>query len=191
LPRKSDFRETRKVFLIVSEGKSEESYFAHYRNRRFSLKTPSCNFTDPENLVKYTRKQMIENGFDKGDKACCVFDVDESTDEQIEKAKRLAGSDIDIILSNPCFELWLLLHFIFIDCCLSKEDTLLKIRNYISGYEHGQDVFDLILKQRERAIGNAIKLNTKHAEEGIELISIASNPSTQVFNVVQDLLQFE
>lgn len=63
----------------------------------------------PSQVVAYTVKQLKSAG-DEYDEAWCVFDVDEFTD--INQAVAEADlHEVGIALSNPCFELWLLLHF--------------------------------------------------------------------------------
>ncbi|MEU9564283.1 RloB family protein [Streptomyces sp. NPDC048161] len=63
----------------------------------------------PSQVVAYTAK-LLESAAEEYDQAWCVFDVDEFTD--IDRAVTEAGRHgIEIALSNPCFELWLLLHF--------------------------------------------------------------------------------
>ncbi|MEV6161261.1 RloB family protein [Streptomyces sp. NPDC052052] len=63
----------------------------------------------PSQVVSYTVK-LLNSTADEYDQAWCVFDVDEFTD--IDQAMAEAGRHgVAVALSNPCFELWLLLHF--------------------------------------------------------------------------------
>ena len=49
-----------------------------------------------------------------GDLVYAVFDTDVGKEKQIEKTRKIAKNEkVGLILSNPCFELWLLMHFTF------------------------------------------------------------------------------
>lgn len=123
-----------------------------------------------------------------GDKIWCVFDCDENSNEQIYKAYKIAGKDVIICLSNPSFELWYLLHFVPIQSKLSRSEVMERLKVYIKNYDKSEDVYDLVKKERPVAIENAKNLNKKHNKSGTELISIESNPSTQIFAIVEEIL---
>lgn len=66
----------------------------------------SCS---PSQLVKYAKVQRDLSPTDF-DEVWCVFDVDEFQD--VPRAVAMAQeAGIDIAVSNPCFELWPILHF--------------------------------------------------------------------------------
>jgi len=50
------------------------------------------------------------------------------------------------------------------------------------------DVYDLLFDKRSQAIINAKKVMEIHEKRGIEQISVESNPSTQVYNIVEEIL---
>ncbi|MFF1417545.1 RloB family protein [Streptomyces sp. NPDC058280] len=63
----------------------------------------------PSQVVSYAAK-VLETAGEEYDETWCVLDVDDFTD--IDQAVVIAARrQIEIALSNPCFELWLLLHF--------------------------------------------------------------------------------
>ncbi|MEV5709909.1 RloB family protein [Actinoallomurus sp. NPDC052274] len=67
------------------------------------------NPRSPSAVVKHAYK-LKRQAPDDFDDVWCVFDVDEFQD--IEDAVSLARRQgIGVAVSNPCFELWLLLHF--------------------------------------------------------------------------------
>jgi hypothetical protein len=54
----------------------------------------------------------------------------------------------------PCFELWLLLHYIEVQGALHRNQAYQRLRNYISTYEKGQEnVFDVTQDALPVAIG--------------------------------------
>ncbi len=179
------------TFLIVCEGqKTERIYFNKYRQRNSGLKieTPGSSVTDPNSLVDFTRSQIKKYNidFNSGDQAWCVFDADQNSEENIERAKKLAiAENIKLCLSNPCFELWYILHFRYFDQRISTSELQDEIKSHIPNYDKVKDYFDTLLSKRNSAIKNANKLNCKHSE----LISISSNPSTQVVELVKEMLK--
>ena len=96
--------------------KTERIYFNRFRKRGNNLQilTPDTKYTDPGNLVDFAieQKRALDLNTNTGDRVWCVFDVDENTSKPIDDAVKKAGSnDIGIVLSNPCFEVWYLLHY--------------------------------------------------------------------------------
>lgn len=192
--RKLRARIPRKVFVIVCEGeKTERIYFNRYKTRYSNLRieTPNSKYTDPINLAKFSREQIKKEALDlkNGDAIWCVFDCDENTNEDLSHACKIAGKDIKICLSNPNFELWFLLHFSLIVSKLTRSEVIEKLKEHISGYEKNKDYYDLLLRDRPTAIENAKKLIKKHETNGVKLINVESNPSTQVQNIVEEILR--
>ena len=69
----------------------------------------------------------------------CVFDTDTDPIKQreIDEAIRQAGhSNVEIVLSNPCFEVWFILHFGYTSKQFqSNEEVLRELRKNIPDYE--------------------------------------------------------
>ncbi len=192
--RKLRLRIPRKVFVIVCEGeKTERIYFNRYKTRYSNLRieTPNSRCTDPINLAKFSREQIKKEALDlkNGDTIWCVFDCDDNNNENISKACKIAGKDIKICLSNPSFELWFLLHFSFVVSKLTRSEEIEQLKEHISGYEKNKDFYDLLLGNRPKAIENAKQLIKMHEKNGVKLISVESNPSTQVQNIVEEILR--
>jgi hypothetical protein len=192
--RKIGTRKERTTFLIICEGKvTERTYLSGYRERNSGLLiiTPNSTVTDPENLVLFALSQIskYDIDFDGGDQVWCVFDADNNNDENIRKAKKLAEEKVHICFSNPCFELWYLLHFRYHDQAISTSDLKAKLEELIKNYDKTKDYFDLLLSKRDEAIKRTNRLNQKLISAGIELLSKKSNPSTQVVNLVQEMMK--
>ena len=181
--RKEKNRVPNKTLAIVCEGETERIYFQNYKERGSGLKINVVNpgGTDPESLVEVACKQREEEIW-------CVFDVDKNKDEKIKKAKKKGGSRIKICLSNPCFELWYLLHFQHNKDIMSAEQINDTLKKYLCDYSKKNNIFDRIKEKRNRAISNARKLNRAHEKNKTELLSTKSNPSTQVFKLVEFIL---
>ncbi|OKI65003.1 RloB [Streptomyces sp. MJM1172] len=97
--------------MVCGSKETERQYLQglrdHLRNPAVAVKVlgKACS---PTQLVAYTIGQRdLADGYDE---VWCVFDVDQfpDVDEAVTQARR-AG--IKVAVSNPCFEVWLLLHF--------------------------------------------------------------------------------
>jgi hypothetical protein len=110
------------LFLIVCEGEiTEKDYFNCLRIKkkisslRIRIVTggKDCRGTDPKTLVECAKRKRVEflkqEGLDY-DQTWCVFDCDDhkTLDQAIDQAN---ANGINHALSNPCFEIWCLLHF--------------------------------------------------------------------------------
>lgn len=189
-PRKQRTRLQRRVYIIVCEGeKTERIYFKKYQtNCRYcnmKIETPNSKCTDPINLVKFANKQINK----EHDVIWCVFDCDENTNENISKACKIAKKNVKICFSNPNFEYWFLLHYEYIITRLERSEVINKLKKYIPNYNKSEDFFDLLLDNRPKAITNSKKLNEMHEKNNIDLISIESNPSSQVHTIVEEILK--
>lgn len=94
---------------MVSGGeKTESQYFSGLRLTRRVPITVKYKVDAPHNLVGYAAR-LRDQYREEFDAVWCVVDVDEF---DIPAAVRLAGrTQVNLAVSNPCFEVWLLLHF--------------------------------------------------------------------------------
>ena len=191
--RKAMTRRQRNIFVIVCEGeKTEINYFNGF-NERYStiVITPlHGRCTDPRSIVKYAykEKKRLKVNIENGDRIWCVFDVDSNTNHDLRNTLELSEKyDIPIALSNPCFELWLILHYFYHSSTITHREAPDELRRYISDYEKGMDIFDLIKDQIPNAIENAILLNRLHDRDGTNFFSTESNPSSQVYRIIEEI----
>ena len=113
LRRQVAFREQRSVIRIHTEGRVTEPAYLHLMaGQGVSLDFGTTGAT-PLALVQQARQEARKNrrahADDRFDEIWCVFDCDEHP--HLEQALQEArDSGIRTALSNPCFELWLVLH---------------------------------------------------------------------------------
>jgi len=194
--RVSGRRREYKIFILVCEGKkTEDIYFKSFRRRGCNLRiiTIPDNKTDPENLVRLARKQISKWGidFDYGDQIWCIFDADNNSNSSIANAtKEATKSNIQIAFSNPCFELWYYLHYKYYQNRINSDKLIEKLDKCIPNcYQKNRDICSILEPNTAKAISNASKLNDYHNKNQIQLLSRLSNPSTQVFRLVDLILQ--
>jgi len=191
--RKINRRKPRRFVVIVCEGvKTEIQYFKGFNERNSGVKIEPLHgdCTDPKNIVSFAKEQIAKYDldFEEGDGLWCAFDVDENKEEIITRAVKLANEkNIQIALSNPCIELWFLLHYEWINNhALTRDEAFYKLKEHIKDYDKNYPEIHSVLKDKlPTAIKNAKKLNKIHENEGIQLLSTKSVPSSQVFKLVE------
>lgn len=181
----------KRVLRVLTEGqRTEPRYFFAWRERyaRVRLELADSGMT-PDALVRrareYAKKQPLKHADRDFDEIWCVFDTDEH--ENLKEALVEAEQgDINVALSNPCFELWLVLHakeqttFINRDDVQRQSDTLgLTDRKNIrdSAWETLRTAFEV-------AKGRARALDERHQGNGSPR---GTNPSTNVWQLVDRL----
>jgi len=115
-------RSIKRTVLIVGEGQqTEPNYFRAFRlestvSERFSVTVKKGHGRSPEAVAKEAikYKRQAENRGEYYDEVWCVLDVEGlGSREFLERAIIMAGQNsIKLCLSNPCFEVWLLAHFV-------------------------------------------------------------------------------
>lgn len=203
LQRKQAKRESYDRVLIVCEGeKTEPFYFIGLRDW-YRLNTANIEITgecgsDPMSVFNktkelYEKSKKESNTFDR---VYCVFDKDDHPNYQqaTNAISQIRYKDTFFaITSVPCFEYWLLLHFVYsTKPYQGTEDksvgshVLNELRKYIPDYTKGKkDIFSLLQHQLKTAIANA-KRSNKEAES-----NYTDNPSTKVVHLVEYLINLK
>jgi hypothetical protein len=189
-------RRRKKIILIGAEGnnKTEQNYFKRFNSREseYVVIFAKGNDTDPLKVAKSVYKSSRPNEedlhFDDGDCAYCVVDtdVDYAKQSKIDEAiKYGSNKHIEVILSNPCFEIWFLQHFTYSTKSFSSNDAVIEeLKNYIPSYEKNGDVFDALLPHIQTAKQNALKLEQYHDKVGHRKKSMERNPSSEVYVII-------
>lgn len=188
------FLQPKKRFLVVCEGERTEPEYLRGLNKHFSraiveLDIPAEHGV-PLTLVKIARRRK-ENAskearrtgddFHAYDQVWCAFDIDEHPN--VNDAKQLAGAHaIDLAISNPCIELWLLLHFRDNPGMRHRHDLQSMMRDHVAGYDKGVS-FDAYLPGYEEAVQRAQRIEREAEEQGEE----GRNPSTSIWKLTQAL----
>lgn len=190
-------RRERKLILLAVEGRkniTETNYFNHFNREQseYSIRFVPCNETDPVNLVNKAEEDWIKEKCDAkfGDLVYCVFDTDTDPEKQneIDEAIRLTQrSHVEVVLSNPCFEVWYILHFKYSSGSFNSNDEVIKaLRKYIPWYEKNKDVFPELHSNTQKAVLNARRLEQYHKDNDNRR-GIARNPGTEVYRIVEKL----
>jgi hypothetical protein len=182
---------TRREILVFAEGAVTEEIYLVFWKRRFrrqvNLEIHELHGT-PLSLVQKaaevkTRERTAERRR-KGrahDEVWCVFDVDEHPylREAVELA---AANDINVAISNPCIELWFLLHFVDQTAYIERHDAQRGAGRVMGCKKTLTDrALDLLAENFDAAKGRARALDAKHSGDGTPA---PGNPSSGVWRLI-------
>lgn len=193
-------RKRRPIILIAAEGKNktEKLYLNHFnKSKKYSIIFSKGNYTDLINMINILEKEIKDRGMNKKDRdiAYCVFDTDcnISKQVQIDKANnKCKKSNIELIKSNPCFEIWFILHYSNSTKQYNSNMELIdELKKYIPQYEKSKDIFQFISERTNIAIENAKRLESYHMKLGKDINAMECNPSTQVYKVLEKIKEYE
>lgn len=178
--RRPPFREPRRRLLVVCNGeRTEPTYFRglneHLRNPAVRIKV-KARVRAPEDLVRYARS-IAPEGSDEFDEVWCVVDSDEY--DLAPAAALAAKRKVGLAVSNPCFELWLLLHHQ--DCAAPLCDARAALRQLtrrVPGYQKNDLRFEDFKSGVMDALQRAERLDPTGCDHGC-------NPSSGVWKLVR------
>jgi hypothetical protein len=126
LVREGGFLEAEKMFVLSFEGSvSEKKYFEDFRKSTLfnnsglieviSLKRPTNRGSDPISVKKLLQEAKKEYRFKDTDEFWLIIDRDDweeihnhNFDKLVDDCKK--ENNFFLAMSNPCFEIWLILH---------------------------------------------------------------------------------
>lgn len=194
LKRRPPFREPRKRVLIVCEGsKREPDYFRGFcRCVKARLVEIDSVHGAPRTLVQHasdvvkaarrrTRREDANLGYDE---VWCVFDVDEhpGIPDATQQAK---ANGIRLAISNPCFELWLLIHFRDQNSWVERDRLKSACRQLPESGRDDVPCVESCMEHYEKAVSRARGLDQRHERNG----QPGENPSTGIYRLTERILE--
>ena len=156
LIREGRFKDAEKLFILSYEGKvSEKKYFNDFRDSVFfndsglieivPLKKEGNTGTDPLSVKKLLKKAKLDYQFKKTDEFWLIIDRDHwetihkiNFDELVVECNK--EDNFFLAMSNPCFEIWLIMHLKDINEYNEKEVGLLSENKSVSRKKNHIDV---------------------------------------------------
>ena len=197
--RNTQNRKEKPILLMIAEGQNvtESQYFRSFQEQHsaFNIKILiNGHITDPKGLLEFIEEYWVRNGLseEKGDQAFVVVDLD--NDEK--KAKVIDGlikqaSKAQFIVSNPCFEIWFMLHFGYsTKSYLNGAAVVTALRSFIPDYVKNKDVSSILADKQPEAIKNAEQLIKYYDGLGMKWPAAECNPRTDVpivINIINQL----
>ncbi len=163
-------RKIKPVYYVFCEGETEESYVKflkrHYRIPVEISSRIRTNISD-----NYIRKYKKGKPSHPKDKTFVMYDLDkEVTREKILTLKA------ELLCTNPCIELWFLLHFKNHSAHLSTRDALQLLERKYPNYQQGKmdtNLYHRLVAKDDMATSRAKKL-TSH-----------ENPSSTIYKLIE------
>ena len=196
--RQEHHRPLRHRILVLTQGKvTEPAYFDRIRqiHRHVVIVVKDCPKSPPQMLdvaidqTAKAGKKMREDAFDA---TWVVFDAEERPDlEMLRSLRQKAGSHhIHLAWSNPCFEVWLLLHLIYSQAPLFRaEEAIRRLATELPGYGKDQRSADRVMvdlvSKIPAALDHAQRLRERHAARAAGEFP---NPATDVDLLVRSIV---
>jgi hypothetical protein len=182
--RKSGGREPRPVILIVCEGeKTEPNYFkAIKHSRRVNAEVIIVpRKIQPKDIIKSAEQEKLS--YREYEQIWCVFDCDERPDFElsITSAKE---KGFKVAYSNPCIELWYLLHYQTQNAHITKKVVDRKLKSHLPNYSKSRPIYEELQHLETQAFENADAQEKHHVNSGRQK---TCNPSTTVHKLVEYL----
>ena len=182
--------------VVVTERESTEPKYLRVFDRILESEQVRLDIIglggDPKAVVQRAVKESKKVKGDpnaKDDTFWAMFDRDDHP--RFDAAKDMAHANrIYLAVSNPCFELWGILHYQDQDASLDRADCQKKLETLCPGYKKaGEKVFDdpeVIENCYELAVERAEKLLRRREEEDRP----EGNPSTSVHRLTEHIGKF-
>lgn len=207
--RDSGFADKEKIIVLAFEGNdTEQIYFEEFKDsEKFNddliylhlLKRPKSDTNSAPNHVfkKLKKEAKDEYNFNEHDELWMVIDTDrwKNIPEIIEECKKL--DNMFVAVSNPCFELWLLLHIKNVSDYKEEELELIlrnakvtskknyldvKLTEILGSYNKSNPKPELFIPQLKIAIDQAKRLNAKNEDFPTSL-------GSHVYKIVEKLIK--
>ena len=188
--RRKDYFEPRQRFLIVCEGEqTEPNYFKKFPIPKDCVIDVRGEGANTDSLV---RKAIELKKQAKYDQVWVVFDRDSFTVEHFNNAILLArDNNIKAAYSNEAFELWYILHFMYLDTGITRDNYCNRLgqpdclgKKYDKGSE---TIYDELLSLQSTAIANAKRLLAGYNPKN----PVSDKPSTTVHLLVEQLINLQ
>lgn len=196
LRRKTNYRDPKKVVILVCQGaETEPIYFNNFRKKDCDIAIHIHRDAGKDPIAITKTAKYLKNDQYKGaviERIFCIYDVDNTPETVLKKSYKISiDNGLETCISNPCFEIWYLLHFLYSTSRYnSYDDVNMDLINHVHGYAKNKDIFNLLLPNQQKAIANAKRLEKHHKDVNDDPSICGSNPSTQIFIIVEYLNQF-
>lgn len=193
--RRAPFREPRPRILVVCEGaNTEKQYFEQFaRFHRNSLVEVIVEGGKgvPLTVVRVAKERKDrassearrkDDAFLEYQSVWCVFDVDDHP--SVPEARVMAADNgIELAISNPCFELWLLLHHRECPGESHRHRIQTMLKAHVKGYDKHVDFDDYSsgYPMAVRRAGSLDQLAESMGEPG-------RNPTTGVYRLTERII---
>jgi len=195
--RKESIQQAKK-FLVVVEGCVTEKEYIEAVKRSRQMKSVQVlvetGHTDPIGIVnKAKERKTAAHRSDPFDEVWCVFDTEtkltqlarNGLQQAMDTARR---AKVNVALSNPCFEIWLLWHKQDQTGWISSDNAQSRCKYLgLTAEKHIVNASLLIQNYYEDAKARAVKLDTTHNNNIGTTIPAQRNPSSDMHKLIDSI----
>lgn len=176
LSRRGPVRDPKIRLVIICEGENTEPQYLkdfarHVGNPLVEIEVvggAGVPMTLVDRAIEARRRLLRRDGYQNGDMVWAVFDRDEHP--QVADARaRAAANHVHVAYSNPCFELWLILHFEDFDAPDDRHQVQYKLAGIDRAYDAKASKivdFNLLAQRFEAAVTRARRIRQRRIDEG-------------------------
>jgi hypothetical protein len=177
-PRKSRGKEIKPTYFVFCEGESEESYIGFIRSKyRVSIQVKSKVARNKINQL-YVNRILKPLPKHEKDRFFLFYDLD--VPEMLGRLQSI--KDVILLLSNPCLELWYILHTCNHSAESSSQQIISQLDRICRGYKKG-------------SICNRLKqelyTGEEHAIAKAKRLKEYNNPSTTIYRLLEEIKTVE
>ena len=159
-------------FFVFCEGKTEINYVKFLRSV-FRVPVQVVTKKSDSNIsVEFIERSKREYVLTKNDQTFLMFDLD--VEGMLEHLQKLPQATL--LVSNPCVELWFLLHYQNVENEISSDECLRKLLIHSPQYEKGA------LTDGEKRV---LIENMPEAIERAKRLEEYKNPSTSAYRLIE------
>lgn len=170
--RKSKGKTMKPNFFVFCEGKSEVAYISHLRSQYRVPIQIIPKKSDSNISVRYMENCKREYIATENDKTFLMFDLD--VNGILEHLQSIP--DAVLLVSNPCIELWYLLHFEECHAELIQDACIKKLKRHLKHYTKGTLASNERLQLSDR---------TSEATARAKVLKTYKNPSTTIYKIIE------
>ncbi|ROO89640.1 RloB-like protein [Actinocorallia herbida] len=173
--RSAGARQEHPRYLVLGEGPTEKNYFDGFKRRGLNLIVK-----DGGDDHRAVARRAVEATREDYDAVWCVLDTELDSALVADLQEIVAGHDVRLALSAPCFEVWLLLHKRKWTRPLHSADAAgRELRQLMPQWRKGAGTRHAdFVKHIDTAITEAKRLDPTGRDHG-------KNPSTNVWQLVE------
>lgn len=194
LRRKKATRNPKRKFVLFSEGANTERVYFEALERHFSNALIEVEFIGPAgapvSIAQKVKERMVAlkrerkaNSFAENDTVWAVFDEDEHRHVK-QSIAQCEAAGAAVAYSNPCFEVWLILHHQDFDKADDRHQVQKRMKECDPKYDpDGPKIPNCqqLMENIEAAEERAITLEIRRVEEGSPL----GRPCSTVYKLTQ------
>ena len=170
--RVSKGKQMKPNFFVFCEGETEIAYVKFLRSLyrapiQVIPKKGKSNISEDD--IERSKNDYVRTSQDK---VFLMYDLD--VDGILEHLQKIA--DAELLVSNPCIELWFLLHYQEQKSAISSEKCIQKLQKVSKKYKKGQ-----LSEEVKNVLAEKMELASQRAKALSEL----KNPSTTVYRLLE------